>query len=434
MVKIKKIFIKDIKNYIDQEIEISGWLFNLRSSGKILFPIIRDGSGFLETIYLKKTQDEVKFDDLSKLTQESSLSIKGKVKKHFKDENKFELEIIDFTIHHIAEEFPISKKEHGTNFLMDNRHLWIRSKKQFSILKIRSHIIKLIRNFFDNNGFLNIDTPIFTSNSCEGTTTLFETNYFDKKAYLTQSGQLYNEANMMAFNKVYSFGPTFRAEKSKTRRHLTEFWMVEPEIAFCGLNENMDWAEKLIKYVLNNIILECNYEFELLNKDVNKLKSFVNKTFPRITYSEAVEIINKNNGNMNWGNDFGANDETILSNNFHSPVFVHHFPASIKAFYMKLDDQDPKLALGMDLIAPEGYGEIIGGGERETDYNKLVKKINEHNLSKNDFKWYLDLRKFGSIQHAGFGLGLERFLCWICGIQHVRESIPFPRTINRLDP
>tara|TARA_A100001015_G_scaffold30580_1_gene34032 strand:- start:1130 stop:2434 length:1305 start_codon:yes stop_codon:yes gene_type:complete len=434
MVKIKNIYIKDIKNYIDQEIEISGWLFNLRSSGKILFPIIRDGSGYLETIYLKSSHNESKFDDLSKLSQESSLTVIGKVKKHFKDENKCELEIIDFTIHHIAEEFPITKKEHGTNFLMDNRHLWIRSKKQFSILKIRSHLIKLIRNFFDNNGFLNIDTPIFTSNSCEGTTTLFETNYFDKKAYLTQSGQLYNEANMMAFNKVYSFGPTFRAEKSKTRRHLTEFWMVEPEIAFCGLNENMDWAEKLIKYVLNNIILECNYEFELLNKDVNKLKSFVNKTFPRITYSDAVEIINKNNGNMNWGNDFGANDETILSNNFNSPVFVHRFPASIKAFYMKLDNKDPKLALGMDLIAPEGYGEIIGGGERETDYNKLVKKINEHNLSKNDFKWYLDLRKFGSIQHAGFGLGVERFLCWICGIQHVRESIPFPRTINRLDP
>ena len=239
---------------------------------------------------------------------------------------------------------------------------------------------------------------------------------------------------MMAFNKVYSFGPTFRAEKSKTRRHLTEFWMVEPEIAFCDLNENMDWAEKLIKYVLNNIILECRNEFKLLNKDVNKLKDFANQIFPRLTYSEAVEIINKNNGNITWGDDFGASDETILSKNFNSPVFVHRFPASIKAFYMKLDDKDTKLALGMDLIAPEGYGEIIGGGERETDYNKLVKKINEHNLSKNDFQWYLDLRKFGSIQHAGFGLGVERFLCWICGIQHVRESIPFPRTINRLDP
>jgi len=434
MVKIKKILIKDIKNYIDQEIQISGWLYNLRSSGKILFPIIRDGSGFLESIYLKNTKNEEEFEELSKITQESSLTIQGKVKKHFKDENKCELEIIDFTIHHISKEFPISKKEHGINFLMDNRHLWIRSKKQFSILKIRSHLKRLIRKFFDDNGFLNIDTPIFTSSSCEGTTTLFETNYFEKKAYLTQSGQLYNEANMMAFNKVYSFGPTFRAEKSNTRRHLTEFWMVEPEIPFCGLNENMDWAEKLIKYVINNIISECKDEFEFLNKDMNKLKSFADEIFPRITYSQAVEIINKNNGNMKWGDDFGANDETILSNNFTSPVFVHHFPASIKAFYMKLDDKDPKLALGMDLIAPEGYGEIIGGGERETDYNKLVHKLNEHKLSEKDFKWYLDLRRFGSIQHAGFGLGIERFLFWICGIQHVRETIPFPRTINRLEP
>jgi len=283
MVKIKKILIKDIKNYIDQEIQISGWLYNLRSSGKILFPIIRDGSGFLESIYLKNTKNEEEFEELSKITQESSLTIQGKVKKHFKDENKCELEIIDFTIHHISKEFPISKKEHGINFLMDNRHLWIRSKKQFSILKIRSHLKRLIRKFFDDNGFLNIDTPIFTSSSCEGTTTLFETNYFEKKAYLTQSGQLYNEANMMAFNKVYSFGPTFRAEKSNTRRHLTEFWMVEPEIPFCGLNENMDWAEKLIKYVINNIISECKDEFEFLNKDMNKLKSFADEIFPRIT-------------------------------------------------------------------------------------------------------------------------------------------------------
>ena len=434
MVKIKKILIKNIKSHINQEVEISGWLNNLRSSGKILFPIIRDGSGFLEGIFIKNDKNKNKFDELSTITQESSLTVRGNVKKHFKDKKKCELEINNFLIHQISDVFPISKKEHGTNFLMDNRHLWIRSKKQFAILKIRSNLIRLIRKFLDNNDFLNIDTPIFTSSSCEGTTNLFETNYFDKKAYLSQSGQLYNEANIMAFNKVYSFGPTFRAEKSKTRRHLTEFWMVEPEIAFCSLDENMDWAEKLIKFVINEIIKECKDEFQILDKDILKLHSFVKKSFPRISYTEAIEIINKNNGDISWGNDFGSNDETILSNNFNSPVFVHRFPASIKAFYMKLDEKNPKLALGMDLIAPQGYGEIIGGGEREIDYKKLLNKIKEHKLSKDEFQWYLDLRKFGSIQHSGFGLGVERLLSWICGIEHVRETIPFPRTINRLDP
>ena len=297
MVKIKKIYIKDIKNFVNQKIQISGWLFNLRSSGKILFPIIRDGSGYLETIYLKNSENESKFDDLSKLSQESSLTVIGKVKKHFKDENKCELEINDFTIHHIADEFPITKKEHGTNFLMDNRHLWIRSKKQFSILKIRSHLIKLIRNFFDDNGFLNIDTPIFTSNSCEGTSTLFETNYFDKKAYLTQSGQLYNEANMMAFNKVYSFGPTFRAEKSKTRRHLTEFWMVEPEIAYCEIKENMDWAEKLLIYIVKNVLSNKSEELKTLGRDIEKLK-VCTSSFPRVSYSDCIEILNKSGNNI----------------------------------------------------------------------------------------------------------------------------------------
>jgi len=425
--------ISALRKNVGEKVFLNGWVYNKRSVGKVWFIIIRDGTGYTQGVVVKENVSDKVFSLEQAITIESSISVCGIVKKDSRSIGGFELEITNIEIIQIADDYPISKKDHGTAFLMDNRHLWIRSKKQNAILKIRSELIKAIRYYFDSNGFVNIDTPIFTSNSCEGTTTLFKTDYFGQDAYLSQSGQLYNEANVMSFGKVYCFGPTFRAEKSKTRRHLTEFWMVEPEIAFCDLNENMEWAEGLIYEMVKWVLKFCQDQLIILNRDTKPLE-MIKPPFPRISYDEAISIINKEEEKIKWGDDFSSGNETIITNFFNSPVIVHRFPSSIKAFYMKKDPKNKRLALGMDILAPEGYGEIIGGGEREEDYDELRKQLLNNKLSEDDFQWYLDLRKYGSIPHSGFGLGLERAISWICGLSHLRESIPFPRMIYRLEP
>ena len=368
------------------------------------------------------------------LTQESSVAVTGKVHKDDRAPGGFELQVEDMKTVHIATEYPITPKEHGTEFLMDHRHLWLRSSRQHAILRIRHQIIKAVREFFDNKGFTLVDSPILTPASVEGTSTLFETEYFDLgKAYLTQSGQLYAEASAMAFGKVYCFGPTFRAEKSKTRRHLTEFWMVEPEVAWADLNDDMDLAEEFIEHVVQTVLKNSPEELKLLERDVTKLQP-VRRPFPRLHYDEAVEILKKNGVNFEYGNDLGGTDETIVSQQYDRPVMVHHYPAACKAFYMKRDPERPELTLSVDVLAPEGYGEIIGGSQREDDYDTLVKRLEEFKLPREPFEWYLDLRKYGSVPHSGFGLGIERTVAWICGLDHVRETIPFPRMIYRNTP
>jgi len=336
-------------------------------------------------------------------------------------------------VNHTTDEYPISKKDHGTDFLMSNRHLWLRSKRQNSIMRVRHQIVKAIRDYFDDNGFTLIDSPIFTGNAVEGTTTLFEVDYFERSAYLTQSGQLYQEAGATAFGRTYCFGPCFRAEKSKTRRHLTEFWMVEPEMAFVDLDENMTWAENLVGFIIQRVLENCLMELETLERDISMLETII-PPFPRITYDEASKIILENGSDFKYGSDFGAPDETLLSEQFDKPIMIHRWPANIKPFYMKRDEHDHELALGVDMIAPEGYGEIIGGGQREDDIDILTNSIRHHDLPLEPFKWFLDLRKYGSVPHSGFGLGLERVVAWICGTKHIRETIPFPRTMTRLDP
>lgn len=425
--------ISTIGKYKGEEITIKGWVYNKRSSGKIGFLIIRDGTGMMQGVLVKGEADHKYFDLFDGLTQESSIVVSGRVREDKRSIGGYELGITSLELLQIAEKYPISPKEHGTDFLIDHRHLWIRSKRQFAILKIRNEIVNTIREYFNSNGFILIDAPIFTPAACEGTTTLFETNYFDDKAYLTQSGQLYMEAAAMAFGKVYCFGPTFRAEKSKTRRHLTEFWMVEPEVAFMDLNGDMELAENFIEHIVQRTLRNMENELRILERDTSILKN-ARKPFPRISYDEAFDILKKEKSDIVWGDDLGANDETILSNRFDKPLFIHRFPGTCKAFYMKSDPENEKLSLSVDMLAPEGYGEIIGGGEREDDLNKLLSKIREHNLPVETLNWYLDLRRYGSVLHAGFGLGLERIVAWICGISHVRETIPFPRLINRLTP
>ena len=428
-----KTYIADLADHVGKEVMLNGWVYNKRSSGKIWFLILRDGTGYTQGVVAQENVPNEVFDLEPALTQESSVSMAGLVKKDKRSIGGYELDVSDIKVHQIAEEYPISKKEHGTAFLMDNRHLWLRSRKQNAVLKVRAETVRAIRDYFDSNGFVNLDTPIFTANACEGTTTLFETEYFGQKAFLAQSGQLYNEANIMSFGKVYCFGPTFRAEKSKTRRHLTEFWMVEPEIAYCDLDENMDWGEGLICHIAQWALNNCQEQLEVLERDTSQLEK-IKAPFPRISYTEAVDILNTKGERFEWGGDFGGGDETVISEHFDGPVIVHRFPAAIKAFYMKRDPEDEKLALGMDILAPEGYGEVIGGGEREHDYDTLVKRINEHKLPEDAFQWYLDLRKYGTVPHSGFGLGVERTVYWICGISHLREGIPFPRMIYRLEP
>ncbi len=426
--------IKDLSEFVGKEVTLKGWLYNERSSGKVKFLILRDGTGLLQCVYFKGNVAPEVFELASRLGQESSIGVTGKVKVEPRAPGGYELDATGLKLISEARDYPITPKDHGVEFLMDHRHLWLRSNKQVAILRIRHRIVKAIRDYFDGHGFTLMDPPILTPAACEGTSTLFETEYFDLgKAYLTQSGQLYAEAGAMALGKVYTFGPTFRAEKSKTRRHLTEFWMVEPEVAFAELNDDMDLAEDFLEYIVQTILKEKTEELKVLERDTTKLQN-VKKPLPRISYDEAVDILKKNGIEFEWGNDLGGTDETIVSNQFDKPVMVHRYPAEVKAFYMKRDPQNEKLALAVDVLAPEGYGEIIGGSQREDNYEVLLNRIKEHNLPQEAFEWYLDLRRYGSVPHSGFGLGLERTVGWICGLDHVRETIPFARMIYRNTP
>ena len=429
-----KINIKDLSQHVGNEITLRGWLYNKRSSGKVKFLILRDGTGYLQCIVFKGNVTPEVFELADSLNQEASFEITGLVKEEPRAVGGFELDASDVKLISHSDDYPISPKEHGVEFLIDHRHLWLRSKRQVAIMKVRHRIAKAIRDFFDERGFTLFDPPIITPNASEGTSTLFEMEYFDLgKAYLTQSGQLYAEAGALALGKVYTFGPTFRAEKSKTRRHLTEFWMVEPEMAFYDLDDDMDLAEEFIEYIVQSVLKDNKAELEILERDLTKLES-IKRPFPRVSYDEAVNMLKEEGVDFEWGNDLGAADETLISGKFDKPVMVHRYPSKIKAFYMKRDPENEELALAVDVLAPEGYGEIIGGSQREDDYDKLVARIEEHDLPLDFFKWYLDLRKYGSVPHSGFGLGLERTVTWICGIEHVRETIPFPRMIYRNTP
>ncbi|MBN2092077.1 asparagine--tRNA ligase [candidate division KSB1 bacterium] len=427
------VYINEIGKFVGQEIVLKGWLYNKTHKGKLYFLMLRDGSGLIQGVVFKPDVTDAVFEACEKLTLESSLMVTGTVKEDKRAVSGYELQIKDVQIVTIAGEYPISPKEHGTEFLMDHRHLWLRSSRQYAILKIRHEIIKACRDYFDSNGFVLIDAPIFTPAACEGTSNLFETDYFGEKAYLTQSGQLYMEPAAAAFGKVYCFGPTFRAEKSKTRRHLTEFWMIEPEVAFMDLDGDMDLAEDFLVHIVTRVLENRQEELKILERDLKPLES-VKKPFPRIHYNEAVKIVKEAGLEFIDGNDLGAPDETAISEKFDRPVMVHRYPAEVKAFYMKNDPQDPGRALCVDVLAPEGYGEIIGGGQREDDYQTLVNKIQKHNLPMSAFEWYLDVRRYGSVPHAGFGLGIERTVAWICKLPHVRETIPFPRMLHRLTP
>jgi len=426
-------YLSGIADYEDQEATFNGWVYNTRSVGKIWFLILRDGTGMTQCVVTRDNTTDDIFNLEKTLTQESSVSVTGVVKKEPRSVGGHEMLVKNIVVHQVAEKYPITPKEHGTSFLMDHRHLWIRSKKQHAILKIRHQVVKACRNFLDNNGFILIDAPIFTANACEGTSNLFAVDYFERSAYLTQSGQLYSEATAASFGKVYCFGPTFRAEKSKTRRHLTEFWMVEPEMAYYNLDDNMNLAEQFVEYIVQSCLKHCQPELKTLERDISKLEN-VKAPFPRITYDEAAKTLEDQGSDFTYGSDFGGTDETIISDQYDKPVMVHRWPAEVKAFYMKRDAENDNLALGLDMLAPEGYGEIIGGGQREDDLATLESRIKEHDLDMKDFGWYLDLRKYGSVPHSGFGLGIERTVAWITGIKHIRETIPFPRTIYRLDP
>jgi len=427
------VYIEDIARYVGQEVRVRGWLRTHRSSGKVQFLTVRDGTGDLQAVVSKGVVGEEQFAQSASLTQESSLILTGTVKADKRAQGGYELEVTRIEPIQIAEPYPIQPKEHGVGFLMEHRHLWLRSSRQHAILRIRHEIIRACRNFFDDRGFVLVDAPIFTPNACEGTTTLFQTDYFDDKAYLTQSGQLYSEATAAAFGKVYCFGPTFRAEKSKTRRHLMEFWMVEPEVAFAELPEMMDLAETLLSVIVRRVLETRGTELAVLERDTSKLNRVV-PPFPRISYDEAVSLLQKKGNPIQPGDDFGGDEETMLSNEFDRPVIVHRYPRAIKAFYMQNDPARPDLALCMDVLAPEGYGEIIGGGQRIHEQDKLLARIQEHKLPEAAFRWYVDLRRYGSVPHAGFGMGIERVVAWICGLDHVRETIPFPRMLYKLYP
>lgn len=427
------VYIENIASWENKEVEIRGWLYNRRTSKNIHFLEVRDGTGIMQCVVIKGEVSDDIFELAGKITQESSIIVRGKIRADTRSKIGYEMDVKELVLVHMADPYPITKKEHGIEFLMDHRHLWLRSRKQHALLRLRALIERSIRDYFDNNGYILIDAPIFTPSACEGTTTLFETQYFDQKAYLTQSGQLYMEAAAMAFGRVYCFGPTFRAEKSKTRRHLIEFWMVEPEIAYATLDDIIEIEEDLVCYIVERVLDKGKKYLEVLERDLSKLEN-IKKPFPRISYTEAIELLHKNGNETPWGEDFGGDEETIISSSFDKPVFVHRYPAEVKAFYMKRDPEDERLALCVDLLAPEGYGEIIGGGQREDNYEKLKGSILNHNLPLEAFDWYLDLRKYGSVPHSGFGLGLERTVAWIAGIPHVRECIPFPRLLNRLKP
>ena len=432
-------YINEIGRHAGEEVTLRGWLFNKRSSGKLGFLEIRDGSGMIQGVVSKKDVAESTWAGVETVTQESSIIVTGIPREHPKRPGVFEIDIKSLEIVQLTQDYPISPKEHGVEFLMDHRHLWLRSRRQHAILRVRHEVIRAVRDFFDNQGFVLCDTPIFTPAACEGTSTLFEVNYFDEKAYLTQSGQLYNEATAAAFGKAYCFGPTFRAEKSKTRRHLTEFWMVEPEVAYARLDDIMVLAENFLSYVVGRVLENRREELEQLERNTSKLEAIV-PPFPRLQYDDAVRMLQEAHekgeveNRFEWGGYLGSPDETYLSALYDRPVMVHRYPAAIKAFYMEPDPARNDLALCVDVLAPEGYGEVIGGGERMSSHELLLQRIGEHNLPPEAFDWYLDLRKYGSVPHAGFGMGIERCVAWVCGLEHVRETIPFPRMLNRLKP
>lgn len=431
--KFVKTTISQVGNYLDKEVTIGGWLANKRSSGKIAFLQLRDGTGFIQGVVVKADVGEEVFTVAKNMTQESSLYVKGIVRVDERAPSGYELTVTGLEIIHEAVDYPITPKEHGTEFLMDHRHLWLRSKRQHAVMKIRNELIRATYEFFNDNGFVKVDPPILTGSSAEGTTNLFHTKYFDEDAYLSQSGQLYMEAAAMALGKVFSFGPTFRAEKSKTRRHLIEFWMIEPEMAFIDHEENLKVQEQYVSYMVQSVLKNCQLELKALGRDTSKLEKIV-APFPRITYDDAIKFLQENGHEIEWGEDFGAPHETAIAESFDKPVFITHYPSVIKAFYMKPDPNRSEVVLCADLIAPEGYGEIIGGSQRIDDMELLKKRYAEHNLSEEAYKWYLDLRRYGSVPHSGFGLGLERTVAWVCGLEHVRETIPFPRLLNRLYP
>jgi asparaginyl-tRNA synthetase len=427
------VYVEDIAACIGREVEVRGWVYNKRSSGKVRFLLVRDGTGVIQSTVFSSDKDDPLFRVFDELTQESSVVIRGRVREDKRAPGGFELELSDIRVVQIARDYPITLKEHSTPFLMEHRHLWLRSSKQHAILRVRAEVVKAIRDFFDGRGFRLMDTPILTPSACEGTTTLFETQYFDQKAYLSQSGQLYNEATAMAFGKVYCFGPTFRAEKSKTRRHLIEFWMVEPEVAFAILSDIIELGEDLVLFILERVLTRRKHEFETLERDTTPLEA-IRKPFPRLTYDEALPVLKEKGSSIEWGGDFGAPEETIISEIYDSPVCVTHFPAAIKAFYMQPAPERPDVVLGVDFLASEGYGEIIGGGQRIHDLGLLEQRLRENNLPREAYEWYLDLRKYGSVPHSGFGMGLERTVSWLCKIKHIRETIPFPRLLYRIYP
>jgi len=434
--------ISEIGKHEGQTVTVRGWLYNLRESGKLLFPQFRDGSGIIQGVVPKNAVAPEVFDAVKTLTQESSVIVEGKVRADKRAPGGYELDVANVQVVQRVPEsdpYPITPKEHGTDFLMEHRHLWVRSQRQAAILRVRAEIIKAARDFFDERGFTLTDPPIITPAACEGTTTLFPVDYFEEQAFLTQSGQLYVEATAMALGKVYSFGPTFRAEKSKTRRHLTEFWMVEPEVAYAQLDDVMELAEGLISFIVKRCLEKRRVDLQTIGRDISKLEKIV-PPFPRISYDDAVKNLQEGHAKgaleskFEWGGDLGSPDETYLSAQFDKPVMVHRYPAKVKAFYMEPDPQRPELALCVDVLAPEGYGEIIGGSQRTASHELLLQRIHEHGLPEEAFKWYLDLRKFGSVPHGGFGMGIERAVAWICGLEHVRETIPFPRMLYRLYP
>jgi len=427
-----RITISHAGEFVGQIVEVAGWLYNSRSSGKLAFLLVRDGTGVMQCVVSKADVTEEEFLAAKDVTQESSLTLTGEIRADSRAPGGYEMVVRSLSIIQKAIDYPISLKEHGPDFLLDHRHLWIRSKRQHAILRVRHQIIRAIRNYFDSRDFICFDSPMFTPNAVEGTTTLFGVDYFGSKAYLTQSGQLYGEAGAMAFGKIYVFGPVFRAEKSKTRKHLTEFWMMEPEVAFINLDQNMDLIEDFLSVVVAQVLDTAKEDLKVLERDVSSLER-VQKPFPRITYDEAAKML-VGKTEFKYGDDFGAPDEEAVAAQFDRPVLIHRWPAEIKAFYMKRDEVNPALAKGVDCIAPEGYGEIVGGGERETSLELLEERIKEHGLPKQFFEWYLDLRRYGSVPHSGFGLGLERTVSWICGLQHIRETIPFPRMMYRVEP
>jgi asparaginyl-tRNA synthetase len=426
--------IVDFGSHVGEEVRVQGWLHNKRSSGKLQFLIVRDGSGFAQAVMAKAAVPPDAWAAGEAMGQESSLELAGKVKADARAPGGYEVDVTGLSVLHATHDYPITPKEHGTAFLMEHRHLWLRSQRQHAVIRVRHAVVKAVRDFLDDSGFTLVDTPIFTPAACEGTTTLFGVPYFDEgTAYLTQSGQLYNEANAAAHGKVYCFGPTFRAEKSKTRRHLTEFWMVEPEMAFAHLQDAVTVAQDLICSVVQRVLETRKEELKTLERDVSKLEK-VQAPFPWLHYDDAIKLIQAKGSETQWGSDFGGTDETVIAESYDRPVVVHRFPSAIKAFYMEPDPQRPELSLSADILAPEGYGEIVGGGERMSSSDHLLRRIHEHQLPEEAFRWYIDLRRFGSVPHAGFGMGIERVVTWVCGLEHLRETIAFPRTLYRIYP